>query len=180
MNSVDQNDFVNIQVVLPKVILDKLRRLNLDPEVFIIDLLLRELSLDPHEEAIVHLELAERFLEEGKKLIDKDPVQASEKLYEAVEECVEALAVYLGLIEILERAKSRGRWTVTDLEKTVCEVAKKIGEDIRIAWDSANYLHVWGFREAKLDSEAIRDRVSHIEKIVHKVREYIQKRRHTN
>jgi hypothetical protein len=33
-----------------------------------------------------HLELASRYLDEGRRLVDKDPVQASEKLYKASEE----------------------------------------------------------------------------------------------
>jgi PaREP1/PaREP8 domain containing family protein len=36
------------------------------------------------------MELAVMFLEEGKELIDKDPVQASEKLYKATEEAIKA------------------------------------------------------------------------------------------
>jgi protein tyrosine phosphatase (PTP) superfamily phosphohydrolase (DUF442 family) len=42
------------------------------------------------KKALQHLELAERFLAEGRELIDKDPVQASEKLYKAAEEAVKS------------------------------------------------------------------------------------------
>jgi hypothetical protein len=42
-----------------------------------------------------HLELAERFLVDGKEL----PVQASEKLYNAAEEAVKAIATALKLPE---------------------------------------------------------------------------------
>jgi len=44
-------------------------------------------------EVLKHVEIAEKFLVEGKELIDKDPVQASEKLYKAAEETVKALAL---------------------------------------------------------------------------------------
>ena len=63
----------------------------------VIDLLSKALNLDPGERALAHLELAEKFLSEGVGLIDKDPAQASEKLYKAAEEAVKALAITLGL-----------------------------------------------------------------------------------
>jgi hypothetical protein len=47
--------------------------------------------------------LALRYLEEGKGLIEKDLVQASEKLYKAAEETVKALAIRFGLGEVLKR-----------------------------------------------------------------------------
>jgi len=56
-----------------------------------------------------HLELASRHLEEGKGLIDKDPVQASEKLYKAVEETVKALTMHFNVKEILDVAERRSR-----------------------------------------------------------------------
>ncbi len=63
----------------------------------VIDLLSKALDLDPEERAVAHLELAEKFLNEGVGLVDKDPAQASEKLYKAAEEAVKALAITLGL-----------------------------------------------------------------------------------
>ena len=88
-----------------------------------------------------HLELAERYLAEGSELADREPVQASEKLYKAVEECVKALAIHHNLEEILRRVKKRGRWTVTDLENAVEAISEKLGEWIITSWDKANYLH---------------------------------------
>jgi predicted nucleic acid-binding protein len=76
-------------------------------------------------DAYRHLDSALRFLEEGKALVDKDPVQASEKLYKAAEECVKALAIHYNLSDILEVVEKRGRWTVTELDK-VEEVANAI------------------------------------------------------
>ncbi|RJS74072.1 hypothetical protein CW710_02345, partial [Candidatus Bathyarchaeota archaeon] len=57
----------------------------------------------------------ERFLEEGKRLVDEDPVQASEKLYKAAEKAVKQLARSLGVEDVLKLVEERGRWTVTDL-----------------------------------------------------------------
>jgi hypothetical protein len=41
-----------------------------------------------YKHAVEHLKIAMRYLEEGINLVDKDPVQASEKLYKAAEEAV--------------------------------------------------------------------------------------------
>ena len=67
--------------------------------------------------AETHVELALKFLEEGKGLVDKDPIQASEKLYKAAEETVKALAIHFNLVNIIKSVNERGRWTVTDLER---------------------------------------------------------------
>nr|WP_245521939.1 PaREP1 family protein [Pyrobaculum neutrophilum] len=54
--------------------------------------------------------MAERFLAEAEQYVERgDAVQASEKLYKAVEECVEALAEALG-VEALGEVRRRGRW----------------------------------------------------------------------
>ncbi|MEL9941150.1 MAG: PaREP1 family protein [Ignisphaera sp.] len=91
---------------------------------------------------MAHITLAEKHLEEGRNLIDGDPVQAGEKLYKAAEECVKALALYLNLEEIVAEAEERGRWTVTELEKAVLRAAQKIGEWILSSWNHAWALHV--------------------------------------
>jgi hypothetical protein len=49
------------------------------------------------KKALQHLELAERFSSEGKELVGRDLVQAGEKLYEAAEEAVKAIATALKL-----------------------------------------------------------------------------------
>ena len=126
-------------------------------------------------EVNIHLELAFRFFEEGVKVVDKDLIQASEKLYKSVEECVKACAKFLQMEDIIERVRSRGRWTVTDLEKAVQKITEKLGEDVRLAWDAANYLHVWGFHEAKLDVEAVKLRISNIEKALKLVKKFIER-----
>jgi hypothetical protein len=50
-----------------------------------------------------HLELSTKYLNEGKSLIDKDPIQASEKLYKAAEEQINVkkwTKHYLKLLEL--------------------------------------------------------------------------------
>ena len=89
---------------------------------------MRALGLDPRVGSEAHLELALRYLEEGRALLDRDPVQASEKLYKAVEEAVKALVVHFDLVEVLETVERRGRWTVTELERAVREVSRRLGD----------------------------------------------------
>ena len=59
-------------------------------------------------------------------LVEKDPVQASEKPYKAAEEAVKVLALHFGLSDTLEKVEKRGRWTATELEKAVEAVAEKV------------------------------------------------------
>jgi len=49
--------------------------------------------MEYYKSASVHLNLALKYLEEGKTLSDKDPIQASEKLYKAAEEALKAMAL---------------------------------------------------------------------------------------
>jgi hypothetical protein len=119
------------------------------------------------------IDLALKYLEEGRSLADKDPVQASEKLYKAAEEAVKLLAVRFSMEDILKVVGERGRWTVTELEKAVSRISKKLGSWFSVAWDRANYLHVWGFHEAKLDSDAVKERMLDIEKMVSETKKTI-------
>jgi AraC-like DNA-binding protein len=82
----------------------------LDVEDFVLRLFSKELNLDPKTVAEARLELAERYLAEGRELVYRDPVQASEKLYRVAEECVKALAIHYNLEDILGNVERRGRW----------------------------------------------------------------------
>ncbi len=157
-----------VSINIPKKVIEELRKRGLSVEDAIINIVSKELNLDPEIVAEAHLELAERYLDEGKKLLDKDPIQASEKLYKAVEECVKAFAKHFKLEDILGKVGERGRWTVTDLEKAVLRISERVGEWFRRVWDEANYLHVWGFHEAKLDSEDVKARARDVEEAVAK------------
>ncbi len=94
-----------------------------------------------------------------------DAAQSSEKLYKVAEECVKILSERLGLGEV-KIAEERGRWTVTLLEKAVGKLADKFGVEFGIGWDAANYLHIWGFHETKLDVEDVKRRVPLIERLI--------------
>jgi hypothetical protein len=155
-----------VAVILPRRIVEELGRRGVDPGSYTVDLLVRSLSLDPMVGVEAHLELALRYLEEGRRLADGDPVQASEKLYKAAEEVVRALAVHYNLDDILGRVAERGRWTVTELSKAVLRISDKLGEWFRHSWNSAWALHVWGFHEARFDPEVVRRYLPDIEKMV--------------
>ncbi|MCC6057185.1 MAG: PaREP1 family protein, partial [Desulfurococcaceae archaeon] len=104
------------------------------------------------KKALQHLELAERFLAEGRELIDKDPVQASEKLYKAAEEAVKAIATALNLDEA-RKALEKGRWILSLLDDAIYAISEKLGvKEIIDWWDAAWFLHVEGFHEARLRS----------------------------
>jgi hypothetical protein len=88
---------------------------------------------DLPEEVLKHIELAERFLAEGRELIDKDSVQASEKLYKAAEEAVKALATALNPPETRKATESGGSWP-KPLEKVAQSVARAPGVKEFILW----------------------------------------------
>jgi hypothetical protein len=116
--------------------------------------------------ALQHLELAERFLTEGRGLIDKDPVQASEKLYKAVEEAVKAIAIALDIDEA-RKALERGRWTLSLLDDAVYAISERLGvKEFIDWWDSAYRLHVDGFHEAMFRSVDVAKRLGHVEALV--------------
>jgi len=127
------------------------------------------------EEVLKHIELAERFLAEGRELIDKDPVQASEKLYKAAEEAVKALATALNLPEARKAIESGGWWSKL-LEKAAQGIAKTLGiKEFILWWDTAFKLHVNGFHEARLSSEDIKERYEYIEAMVNTAKKIMQK-----
>jgi hypothetical protein len=113
-----------------------------------------------------HLELAEKFLIEGEKLINKDPVQASEELYKAAEEAVKTIAIALKLSEA-EEAVRKERWTTGLFESAVVNIMRRLKlDELYHWWDSAYKLHVDGFHEAKLKSDDIRLRLKDVEALV--------------
>jgi hypothetical protein len=120
-----------------------------------------------------HLELAEKFLAEGRELIDKDPVQASEKLYKAAEEAVKAIAITLNIPEA-RKAIEKGKWTTELLFDAVDDISAKLGEDIRRLWHTAWFLHVEGFHEARLRREHVAVRYRDIEVLVDLVKKIVQ------
>ena len=123
-----------------------------------------------------NLELSAKYLNKGKSLIDKNPIQASEKLYKAAEEVVKALTIYFNLSDIIEKVDERKMWTITKLDKASRMISEKLGKWFRSSWDTAWALHVWGFHEEKLDSESVRDRLPDIEKMVMEAQKIVKRK----
>jgi hypothetical protein len=112
------------------------------------------------------IEIIKNLLAEAEEYLAKgDAVQSSEKLYKAAEECIKLLSERFNLPEAKE-AEEKGRWTVTLLEKAVRKLSDKISIDVQIGWDAANYLHVWGFHEAKLEAENVKARLPLIKRLI--------------
>ncbi|BDR92091.1 PaREP1 family protein [Vulcanisaeta souniana] len=162
-----------VVVDVPRTLYEEAVRRGLNVEELLITTLIKVLNLDPEVAVRARLELAVKYLNEGRDLIDKDPVQASEELYKAAEEVVKALAMHYDLRDVLARVEGRGRWTVTDLARAVASIADRLGKWFEGAWDAANYLHVWGFHEAKLDSELVRRRLPDIERMVQEAQKVV-------
>ena len=155
---------------IPITLLEEARKRGLD----LVDVISRALRLDPPRRAMAHLELARKYLEEGRAMTSKDPVQASEKLYKAAEEAVKAIAIAMGLEEA-EKAEEMGRWTAALLFTAVDKIAKREGKEFKLWWGRAWFLHVEGFHEARLTAEQVRDDVEYVEKIVELATKIVEK-----
>jgi hypothetical protein len=128
------------------------------------------------EEVLKHIELAEKFLVEGRELIDRDPVQASEKLYKAAEEVVKALATALNLEEARKAIES-GDWGSRLLNKAAEAIADKLSlEEFSLWWKAAFYLHVEGFHEARLENIDVKRNYKYVEAMVNLAKKIIQRR----
>ena len=145
---------------LPPTLVEALRRRGLDVG-YVVDILAKSLGVDPPSLARAHAELAVRAFREGLALAERgDVVQASEKLYKAVEEAVKALAIAGDLDEARE-ALARGRWTVSLLDKA----ARRLGDKAWRAWTEAYFLHVNGFHEVRIDVSDVKARLPIIQEL---------------
>ena len=165
-----------MSISIPRKLFDEIVKKGIDIESYIIDLLTKMFNLDPIVSVESHLELSMKYLDEGKSLIDKNPIQASEKLYKAAEEVVKALTIYFNLSDIIEKVDERKMWTITKLDKASRMISEKLGKWFRSSWDTAWALHVWGFHEEKLDSESVRDRLPDIEKMVMEAQKIVKRK----
>jgi hypothetical protein len=71
--------------------------------------------------------------------------------------------------DIYREAESRGRCTVSLLDKAVSSLERKLDEDVGRGWDAAWVLHVEGFQEERLDAEAVKWRLRHVIRLVKSV-----------
>jgi hypothetical protein len=132
--------------------------------------------MEDYKHAVEHLDIAMRYLEEGRNLVDKDPVQASEKLYKAAEEAVKTLAIFLGLDEA-RKAIEQGRWSSILLFDAIDTVAIKLNiKELPLWWRAAWVLHVEGFHEARLSRDRIKKDYKYIEAIVDLTKKVLQEK----
>jgi hypothetical protein len=112
----------------------------------------------------MELGLLEELLEEAKVYVSKNnAIQASEKLYKVVEECIKLLAKKENLPEYKEFERE-GRWWSRLLSRSARTLAQKLKEDrIEESWARAFDLHIWGFHEKALEIKHIESDVSHAE-----------------
>ena len=159
-------------LTMPKRFIEEARRRGIDVESLFIDTLAKVLNVDPNEISAARLEIATKYLEEAKEYLAKnDSIQASEKLYKATEECVKVLAEKYS-IEEYRKALESSRWQVGLLDKAVVTLFRTLNEPrIMDAWDSAYYLHVQGFHEAKLNIEEVEVRLPKVEWLINYVKE---------
>ena len=76
-----------------------------------------------------YLEFVEKFLVKGRKLIDRDLVQVSKKLYKVVEEVVKILVITLNLEET-RKVIEKNRWGAEPFSDAVDTISIKLYEDI--------------------------------------------------
>jgi len=159
--------------------LEEAKRKSIDIESRVIELLSRDLGLDPREEALIHLEFAARLLDEARQAIEKeDAVQASEKLYRVAEECIRAMAKALDLDEARE-ARGRGRWTLRLLDVVAAKLVERLDRRVYDDWSHAYFLYVEGFHEARLSIDQVKARARYVEELLEIARNTIAKTRET-
>jgi len=162
---------------IPKGLAEAVRRRGLDLESFVIEAIERALKLDLHEEVVTRLEIARHMLRRAREELSKgDAVQASEKLYKAVEECIKVLVCLEGLEEC-RRARDEGGWWTRLLSKVARRLSLRLGEGLILeAWSQGYDLHVHGFHEHGLGVEEVRESLPVVERFVNYVENVLRDR----
>ncbi len=161
-------------VTIPEKLVEAIRRRGrLDIESFVLEAVERALGLDPREELEARLAIAEHMLRRAREELGRgDAVQASEKLYKAVEECIKILACLEGLEEC-RKAREEGQWWSRLLARAASRLSRRLGEPVILeAWEAGFDLHVHGFHEHAFDAEDVMLRLPPVENLV----EYTKRR----
>jgi len=150
---------------IPEKLFMEIRKRGINIVDLIISLL--EKDLDPNTIVEIRIELAEKYFREAEEYINKnDPIQASEKLYKSVEECLKALAEIHKISE-LEEARKNNRWFTWLLGKAAKTLARKMNEPkIAETWAIAYDIYVWGFHEAKYTIDEIKDSIDYVKWLI--------------
>ncbi len=164
-------------VRLPEKLVKIIRGRGYDVEAFIIGAVEDKLGLDPREELETRLAIADYMFQRAKEELEKgDAVQASEKLYKVVEECIKVLVCLEGLEEC-RKAREEGQWWTKLLAKAARRLSTRLGTDIiREAWEEGYDLHVHGFHEHVFTVDEVRQGVPVIEKLLQYTKTMLQKR----
>lgn len=147
---------MGIPIMIPERFVEEARRRGFELQDIVLMMLAEVLEIDPVEVARLRLEIAEKMLREAEDYIARgEVIQASEKLYKVVEECIKALAERHRVSQ-LEEVRRRKRWDTWLLGMASTDLSKMLREErISLAWSKAYEIHVWGFHEAKYRVEDI-------------------------
>ena len=103
-------------------------------------------------------------------------MQASEKLYKAVEECIKVLAC-LDNLEECSRAATEAQWWTRLLACAALELARSHQEPLILeAWSLGYDPHVHGFHEHALAKEDVEIRLPVIEKLVEYTKQVLRRK----
>ena len=116
--------------------------------------------------AAPYFELALKYFEEGRGLIERDLPQACGKLYRAVEEAVKGLAVHFNLRDIIESADKSGEWSEEVLIRAVEKLSRILGDWVLSSWDTAWALNTLCSQGGKFSVEDVKSRLPSIEMLI--------------
>ena len=124
------------------------------------------------------VQLAETCVVRAKRYLrNKDPMQASEKLYKAAEETIKFLAEQNNISEF-KSARKQGMWSTGLLHSAPPKLSVMLGKkEIAEGWTFAFQLHVQGFHENKLGVDEVKYALPYVEKLVKYAQEVSDARR---
>jgi hypothetical protein len=163
---------IDASIYIPERLIKEIERRGFNVTDLIISTLGKNIDLKTVVEA--RIELAEKYFAEAKEYVGRgDAVQASEKMYKVVEECIKALAQHYNMPEH-EVAVKEGRWWTQLLGKAARGLSRTLNEPkITDVWARAYDIHVWGFHESKYTIEDINEDIKHIDWLLNYVKQKV-------
>jgi hypothetical protein len=163
---------IDASIYIPERLIREIERRGFN----VMDLIISTLGKNIDFKIVVEarIELAEKYFVEARKYVEKgDAVQASEKMYKVVEECIKALAQYYNMPEH-EVAIKEGRWWTQLLGKAARGLSRTLNEPkITDVWARAYDIHVWGFHESKYTIEDVKEDIKHIDWLLNYVKQKV-------
>ena len=155
-------------IVLPHSIVERLRKeaskYGESVEGFIIDILSKNLNLDPEDVVKIRLKLAEKYIKEANKLLlEGEYSQASEKAWGASSQVIKAVAAKRG-----EELRSH-----KDVWEYATRISRETGDDKLLKlFHVANSLHV-NFYENWMTKEAVENGIRAVEELIKRSRKLL-------